>query len=670
MKKTLLLLIPVLALASCKPAAETVPAIDLTDMDLTVSPGEDFYKYANGGWQAKNPLKPEYARFGSFDVLSELNQNRLNELFQSMTDLKTEKGTIEQKISDLYKQGLDSTRLNQEGNAPIVRYVREIYSAETRADLVKTIARLHLEGQEGFFDTGVDADLMDSDSQILYMSQGGLGIGDRDYYVDENNQEIRNGYRDMLAALFTLTGIQDPDLAAQNALDVETRLAEVSWTKVQSRDIQAQYNPMSTAQICSSFPGFDFASYFAEAGIEPQEKVIVMQPSFFRGLSGIFSSTDIKAIKDYLAGLFITNASDYIGDAYYAVSFDFYSRQMSGVTEQKPRWKRATSIPNGILREAVGKMYVERYFPESSKKRVMKLVEDLREALGQHIDALEWMGDETKAYAREKLAAFTVKIGYPDEWKDYSSLEIDPEKSYYDNIRAARIWAVQDNLSKLGKKTDRNEWGMSPQTVNAYYNPTTNEICFPAAILQPPFFNADADDAVNYGAIGVVIGHEMTHGFDDQGRLFDKKGDMKSWWTEEDDKAFKEKAEQLAAQFDKIEIQPGLMANGHLTLGENIADQGGLRIAYTALQNSFGGNHPEPIDGLSAEQRFYIGYAHVWADNITEAERERRTRLDEHSLGKNRVNATLPNLDTFYEAFGIKEGDPMFRPVEERVIIW
>ena len=670
MKKTLLLLIPVLALASCKPAAETVPAIDLTDMDLTVSPGEDFYKYANGGWQAKNPLKPEYARFGSFDVLSELNQNRLNELFQSMTDLKTEKGTIEQKIADLYKQGLDSTRLNQEGNAPIIRYVREIYSAETKADLVKTIARLHLEGQEGFFDTGVDADLMDSDSQILYLSQGGLGIGDRDYYVDENNQEIRNGYRDMLAALFTLTGIQDPDLAAQNALDVETRLAEVSWTKVQSRDIQAQYNPMSTAQICSSFPGFDFASYFAEAGIEPQEKVIVMQPSFFRGLSGIFSSTNIKAIKDYLAGLFITNASDYIGDAYYAVSFDFYSRQMSGVTEQKPRWKRATSIPNGILREAVGKMYVERYFPESSKKRVMKLVEDLREALGQHIDALEWMGDETKAYAREKLAAFTVKIGYPDEWKDYSSLEIDPEKSYYDNIRAARIWAVQDNLSKLGKKTDRSEWGMSPQTVNAYYNPTTNEICFPAAILQPPFFNADADDAVNYGAIGVVIGHEMTHGFDDQGRLFDKKGDMKSWWTEEDDKAFKEKAEQLAAQFDKIEIQPGLMANGHLTLGENIADQGGLRIAYTALQNSFGGNHPEPIDGLSAEQRFYIGYAHVWADNITEAERERRTRLDEHSLGKNRVNATLPNLDTFYEAFGIKEGDPMFRPVEERVIIW
>lgn len=663
-------MIPVLALASCKPAAETVPAIDLTDMDLTVSPGEDFYKYANGGWQAKNPLKPEYARFGSFDVLSELNQNRLNELFQSMTDLKTEKGTIEQKIADLYKQGLDSTRLNQEGNAPIIRYVREIYSAETKADLVKTIARLHLEGQEGFFDTGVDADLMDSDSQILYLSQGGLGIGDRDYYVDENNQEIRNGYRDMLAALFTLTGIQDPDLAAQNALDVETRLAEVSWTKVQSRDIQAQYNPMSTAQICSSFPGFDFASYFAEAGIEPQEKVIVMQPSFFRGLSGIFSSTNIKAIKDYLAGLFITNASDYIGDAYYAVSFDFYSRQMSGVTEQKPRWKRATSIPNGILREAVGKMYVERYFPESSKKRVMKLVEDLREALGQHIDALEWMGDETKAYAREKLAAFTVKIGYPDEWKDYSSLEIDPEKSYYDNIRAARIWAVQDNLSKLGKKTDRSEWGMSPQTVNAYYNPTTNEICFPAAILQPPFFNADADDAVNYGAIGVVIGHEMTHGFDDQGRLFDKKGDMKSWWTEEDDKAFKEKAEQLAAQFDKIEIQPGLMANGHLTLGENIADQGGLRIAYTALQNSFGGNHPEPIDGLSAEQRFYIGYAHVWADNITEAERERRTRLDEHSLGKNRVNATLPNLDTFYEAFGIKEGDPMFRPVEERVIIW
>ena len=663
-------MIPILMFAACNQPAEKIPAIDLSDMDQTVSPGEDFYKYANGGWQMKNPLKPEYARFGSFDKLAEDNRDRLNELFNSLSDLKAEKGSVEQKIADLYLQGLDSIRLNQEGNTPIIKYIRDIYAIEDKVALAEKLAQLHMTGGDGFFDIGVDADLMDSRMQILYVGQSGLGIGNRDYYLDEENKEIKKGYQDMLVKLFSLTGIKDPDKAAQNALDVETRLAEVSWTNVRNRDIAAQYNPMSTNQLCSSYSGFDFRTYFQAAGIEPQEKIIVTQPSFFEGFSNLFRNTDIAILKDYLAGLFIKNASPFIGDEYYAAYFDFFSRQMTGVSEQQPRWKRATNIPNAYLSEAVGKMYVDKYFPESSKEKVLKIVGDLKDALGQHIDALDWMSEETKTYAREKLAAFTVKIGYPDKWKDYGNLEIDAAKSYFENVRASRIWAIQDNISKVGKKTDPAEWGMSPQTVNAYYNPTQNEICFPAAILQPPFFNPDADDAVNYGAIGVVIGHEMTHGFDDQGRLFDKNGDMKSWWTEADDKAFSERAAKLASQFDKVEIMPGLMADGKLTLGENIADQGGLRIAYTAFLNSIAGKHPAPVDGLEAEQRFYIGFAHLWAGNITDEEMARRTKSDVHSLSRNRVNATLRNIDTFYDAFSIKEEDAMYLPAEERVIIW
>ena len=343
---------------------------------------------------------------------------------------------------------------------------------------------------------------------------------------------------------------------------------------------------------------------------------------------------------------------------------------MSGVTEQKARWKRAMSVPNGILGEAVGKMYVAKYFPESSKVKMTKIVKDLQTSLGEHIDALEWMSDQTKSYAREKLAGFTVKIGYPDKWKDYSSLEIDPQASYFDNIVASRSWRTAENLDKLGKPTDPSEWYMTPQTVNAYYNPTTNEICFPAAILQPPFFNADADDAVNYGAIGVVIGHEMTHGFDDQGRLFDKEGNMNSWWNDADDQAFKAKADVLSKQYDEIEVLPGVHANGALSLGENIADQGGVSVAYTAFRNSLGGKEPEPIDGFTADQRFFLGYASVWAQNITDEEKARLTKLDVHSLGENRVNATLRNFQTFFDAFGISEGDPMWRPESERVIIW
>lgn len=666
----MILALPVLAAVSCRQANEAVPAIDPTDFDTTVSPGEDFYTYVNGGWMRKNPLKAEYARFGSFDVVNENNQIRLNDLFSSMTTMKTVPGSVEQKISDLYKQGLDSTRLNAEGGAPIRKYIEQIYSAQDKSDIISLIAQMHKSEDEPFFGCYVEADLTDSDNQILYMGQSGLGIGNRDYYLDEENAAIKEGYKAFLIRIFKLSGVENPEQAAANAISIEDRLAEFSWTSIENRDYNKLYNPMSSDEIAGAYPGFDFNAYFKAAGIPSQEKIIVEQLSFFEGFSSLFESAELSVLKDYLAGQFIQGACGALSDDYYAASFDFFSRQMSGISEQKPRWKRAMSVPNSILGEAVGKMYVEKYFPESYKERVLTLVNNLRTAFSQHIDGLDWMGDATKAYAQEKLAAFTVKIGYPDKWKDYSSLAIDPELSYYENLKAASEWYVADNLSKLGKPTDREEWGMSPQTVNAYYNPTTNEICFPAAILQPPFFNPDADDAVNYGAIGVVICHEMTHGFDDQGRLFDKNGNMTDWWTAEDSEAFSAKAEVLAEQFDAVEILPGLNADGHLSLGENIADHGGISIAYTALQNSFEGNHPEPVDGFTAEQRFFMGYGHVWAQNCTDEEKARLTKLDVHSLAENRVNVTLRNFQTFFDAFGIKEGDRMFRPEEERVHIW
>ena len=432
------------------------------------------------------------------------------------------------------------------------------------------------------------------------------------------------------------------------------------------------YNPRSTAEILAAWPNLRLDRFFAAAEIPDQEKIIVGQPTYFDALDKYMAKASLEQIKDYLLGQFISGCCGALSDDFYTANWEFYSHQMAGATEQQPRWKRAMAAPNGILSEAVGKMYVERYFPESSKQRMKELVANLQEAFHQHIDSLDWMGAETKAKAHEKLSNFIVKIGYPDEWKDYSTLTVDPKLSYYENMKAASAWYVADNRSKLGKETDVNEWGMPPQMVNAYYNPTTNEICFPAAILQPPFFDPEADDAVNYGGIGVVIGHEMSHGFDDQGSQFDKDGNMVNWWTPEDRQRFEEKGEQLAAQFDVVEVLPGVMANGKVTLGENIGDHGGLSIAFTAMENAMK-KHPENnvlIDGYTPAQRFYLSYGAIWAQNITDQEKARLTNLDVHSLGENRVNVSLRNFQSFFDAFDIKEGDPMFRPESERVHIW
>ena len=665
-------------MASCQNNQPKTPAIDLSNFDLSVAPNADFYQYATGGWQKNNPLKPEFSRYGSFDVLRENNEKRINALFQEMTRLEAAPGSVEQKISDLYKMGLDSVRLNAEGAAPLAADLQLVEGLADRSQLPEVLAKIHMALANPFFGIGVMADLMDSNVNTLYVGQSGLSMGDRDYYVDPENARIKEAYKNYLVRIFTLAGYDEAAAAqaAADALEVEDSLAEVFFSNVEQRDIPAQYNPMTRAEFAKAYDAIDWDVYFAGMGLPDADRMIVQHKRVMERVNEMFKSLPLDKIRHYLTAQIINGGASSLSDDFQTASFEFYGRTMSGQQEQKPRWKRAMSVPNGLLGEAVGEMYVAKYFPEKDKQRMTELVKNLQTSLSQHIAALDWMSDATKAKAQEKLSSFTVKIGYPDKWKDYSTLTIDPAKSYYENLRDASVWATKDNLEKYGKPVDRDEWGMTPQTVNAYYNPTTNEICFPAAILQPPFYNPDADDAVNYGAIGVVIGHEMTHGFDDQGRQFDKDGNMNNWWTDEDAAAFKAKTDILVKQFDAIEVlpakgdQPALYANGALSLGENIADQGGLRVAYTAYRNSLEGKEaPAPIDGFTDAQRFYLAYATLWAQNIRDEEIARLTKLDVHSLGKWRVNATLRNIQDFYDAFGITDG-AMFMPEEERVIIW
>ena len=676
MKKLLLTLSTIALMASCNTKQAGTPAIDRANFDESVALNEDFYQYATGGWQAKNPLKPEFARYGTFDQLRENNEIRLNDLFASIAGSEFEAGTVDQKIADLYTMGLDSTRLNNEGVAPVKADIEKLMSAKKLSHLATATALIHTYAGNPLFGIYVSADLLNSNVNVLYIDQSGLGMGNRDYYLDAENKAKREGYNQWLTKAFSMLGWEDAAAKAEKVLAFETKMAKAFRTNVELRDVPANYNPMTKAQFVKRYSKFDWASYFSQMGIGEFDKIIVGQPEVLDVVFKLFAKEDIETIKAYMAASVMSSAAGYVGDELYAAYFDFFGRQMSGQQEMRPRWKRAMAIPNNLLGEAVGEIYVKKYFPESDKVRMTEMVKNLQVALGQHIQALEWMSDVTKAKAMEKLNTFTVKIGYPDTWKDYSSLTIDPTVSYWENIKRATAWYTADNLSELGKEVDRTKWFMSPQTVNAYYNPTTNEICFPAAILQPPFYNSAADDAVNYGAIGVVIGHEMTHGFDDQGRQFDKDGNMNNWWTDEDAAAFKVRTDVLVEQFNKIEIlpakgdQPAVMADGALSLGENIADQGGLRVSYTAFHNSIKeSGEPAPIDGFTADQRFYLSYATIWGQNIRDEEAARLTKVDVHSLGKNRVNATLRNIESFHKAFGITEG-AMFLPVEERVIIW
>lgn len=658
-----------MAITSASAVAVTPRGVDPANLDTSVSPGTDFYQYACGGWMKANPLKPEYSRFGTFDQLAELNRQQVYDLIMGLDAKSAAKGSNTQKIADLFALGMDSVRLNAEGAKPLAADLARINNA-TREEVIDLMATLP--GVSAFFGTGVEADMMNADMNVMYWGQGGLGLGDRDYYIKdgENEKRVLEAYRKYLVTIAELAGYsaEDANRLATNAISVEKTLARAATSREDLRNPMAGYNPMSMEKLAKDYPNVDLRRYFAKSGIDNIETLIVGQPKSLAAVDVIMKTAPEQVLRDYLAAGYLKSAAPYLSDDFVNASFEL-TKTISGVQQMQPRWKRALNVPNSMLGEALGQLYVEKYFPASSKEKMLTLVGNLQTALGQHIDNLTWMSDATKAKAREKLAAFTVKIGYPDKWRDYTSLNVDPSKSYWQNVQDAIIFNNEFNLADFGKPVDRSRWYMTPQTVNAYYNPTTNEICFPAGILQAPYFNPESDDAENYGAIGVVIGHEMTHGFDDQGRQFDKDGNLKDWWTDEDAAAFTKLADGLVAQFDAIKVLGDTHANGRFTLGENIADQGGLRVAYTAYHNALNGEG-ETIDGFTPDQRFYLSYANVWAGNIRDAEILRRTQIDPHSLGKWRVNASLRNIAPFFKAFSIKEGDPMFRPAEERVIIW
>ena len=679
MKKLYLAVACVMATSSAMMAQEHLKSLNPAYFDNTTPVGTDFYTHINKGWQEAHPLTPEYSRYGQFNILNDESERRVKEIVTTLGSTDPKPGTVAHKVWTIYSQAMDSTRRNAEGAAPIKADLAKIENTnhEGMEDL---FIWLHGNYASPFFSAGPMEDLANSNAYAMYVSGGSLGMGDRDYYLldDANNKKVREAYKTLIEKQMVNAGYSKKDARriVKSVMKIETAIADSTKTREESRDIPAMYNPRTIAQIKEMYPNINWDRFFIETmGIETPDNVIVTDIKTVAQANKLMAELTDREIKDYYLWKYVAQAQGKLSDKFSDTAFEF-SKVLSGAQEQRPRWKRALGATEGVLGEAIGELYVERYFPESSKQYMLELVENLRTALGKHIINLTWMSDDTKLNAIKKLNAFTVKIGYPDKWKDYSTMEIDPALSYYENMHNAGMWHQAETYAKWGKPVDRTEWGMTPQTVNAYYNPLANEIVFPAGILQAPFFDPEASDAENYGGIGVVIGHEMTHGFDDQGRNFDANGNMTNWWTEEDAEQFDALTAKLGKQFDAVEILPGLFANGSYTMGENIADQGGLRISRTAFldaQKKKGvdvNSEEAKIDGFTPEQAFYLNYANIWATNCRDEEKRNLTIGDVHSLAENRVNVTLRNITPFFDAFGIKQGDKLWRPTSEQVIIW
>lgn len=663
-------------LTSCagQKEAKSTSGIDLANMDTTVSAGTDFFRYACGGWNDAHPLTAEYSRYGTFDELFENSQKQLRELIEGLAAQKNNQaGSAAQKIGDLYNMAMDSVTLNKQGAEPVKAMLDKIAGMKDKSEIVPMMTEMAHIGIGTYFHSYVYADPKNSSLNIFQMGQGGINLGEKEYYLDTDSitQNIREQYKLYIGKLFQLAGFSEADAQQKVAdvMEIETAIAKVSRSATELRDPEANYHKMSFDELKKTIAGIDWDAYMKGLGIQAPAELNVEQVEPIQEVARLMNTLPLSKHVSYLEYNLLDAAASCLSDDFVAARFDFYGKVLSGRQVNQPRWKRAVNSVNGMLGELVGEMYVEKYFPAAAKERMVKLVKNLQTALGERIDAQEWMSDSTKIRAHEKLATFHVKVGYPDKWKDYSKLEIKND-SYWANVCRASEWGFNDMYSRIGKPVDKDEWLMTPQTVNAYYNPSTNEICFPAAILQPPFFNMEADDAANYGAIGVVIGHEMTHGFDDQGRQFDKDGNLTDWWAPGDADRFKERAQVMVDFFNKIEVLPGLQANGELTLGENLADHGGLNVAYLAFQNATKDAPLGVVDGFTREQRFFLAYATLWAGNIRDEQIRVYTKSDPHSLGKWRVNGALPHIQAWYDAFHITPSDPLYVAPENRVNVW
>ncbi len=663
-------------LVATSATAQTVSSgIDPANLDTSVKPGDDFYQYAAGGWLKAHPLDGEHTDNGAFTDLYEENQIRIQELILQYADSPQEKGSLGQKIGSLYKLRMDSVRLNREGWAPLKPVLDRIAAIKDRREYQLVTAQIDRRGEATMmYGIGIDADIRNAGMNLVSVGQGGLGLPTRDYYLNDDPQstQILEAYKECMKTLFMMVG-NDSVTAQQKmqaVLEIETRIAKASYSRVELRDIDKNYHKMSYNQLVVDFPGIDWGNVFFASGFPTFEWIDVSQPEPIHEVEKILAEASLDDLKAYAEIKIISGAASQLSDDFRAVAFKM-SSVMSGVQQDRPRWKRAVSTVSSVLGEAIGRLYVEKYFPESSKLRMLDLVHNLQKALAQRIDEATWMSNETKALAKDKLENFIIKIGYPDKWRDYSGLQVNDSLSLYENMGNIAEFFHNDAVNrKVNKPVDKTEWGMTPQTVNAYYNPTTNEICFPAAILQPPFFDPQADDAVNYGAIGGVIGHEMSHGFDDQGSQFDKTGNQRNWWTDADKANYEARTKVLVDAFGKYETAPGQFVNGQQTLGENIGDNGGLNIAYRALQNVMKEKSLGTIDGFTPEQRFFLAWGRVWASNMRPEYVELLLKVDVHSPNMARVNGALPHINAWYDAFGVKKGDKLFIPKKQRAQIW